>query len=197
MANTFETTIGGVSTTIDLDSAYTNLMGASKSFEDLTVAIAFIMGLVMIVRGLGMYRAFGQHITQMSRHGELAGPAVYIVVGAFLLYLPTMIDATLQTTFAVDRTDLTQLQYTGTTTSTIDWDKVLELVTAYARLVGLIAFVRGLNLVSKAGDPGVQPGTITRGLVHFVAGVLLINIGATYAVLSYTFGMTVAGVSVG
>ena len=146
----------------------------------------------MLLRGIFMYRAFGQHITQMSRGGELAGPAVYIIVGAFMLYLPTTIDAALTTTFGDSIQRELSVNYNGSNTGGIDWEKVLNLVNLYARLVGYVAFVRGMYLVSKAGDPGVQPGTISRGIVHFVAGVLLINIGGTYDVLKQTFGLSVS-----
>ena len=187
--------IGGVTTEVDLDAAYANLMDASTAFSNLTVAVGYLMGVIMIFRGIAMYRAFGQHITQMSRNGELAGPGVYIIVGALLVYLPSVIDASLITAFNVDRTELSELTYSGTSTGTVDWSQVVDLINSYAKLIGLIAFVRGLHLISKAGDPGVQPGTISRGLVHFVAGVLLINIGATYSVLSVTFGFSIDGLS--
>lgn len=187
--------IGGVTTEVDLDAAYVNLMDASTAFSNLTVAVGYVMGVVMIFRGIAMYRAFGQHITQMSRNGELAGPAVYIIVGALLMYLPSVIDASLMTTFNVERSEISKLTFSGTTSGTVNWSQVVDLINSYSKLIGLIAFVRGLQLISKAGDPGVQPGTISRGLVHFVAGVLLINIGATYSVLSVTFGFSIDGLS--
>lgn len=187
--------LGGVTTEVDLDAAYTNLMEASSAFMNLTVAVGFVMGVIMMFRGIAMYRAFGQHITQMSRNGELAGPAVYIVVGACLIYLPSVIDASLMTAFNVTRTDISELTYTGASSGTVNWTQVVELINSYAKLIGLIAFVRGLYLISKSGDPGVQPGTISRGLVHFVAGVLLINIGATYQVIAVTFGLSVDGLA--
>ena len=189
VSSVFQTTIAGTSTSIDLDAAYERLTEAYDSFELLVRAVAFLMGIVMIFRGIAMYRAFGQHVNQMTRNGELAGPAVYLVVGTLLLNFPVIIDASLQTTFGT--TDLVGLKYTGES-DVIKWNNVLQLVTLYARLIGLIAFVRGLYLISKAGDPGVQPGTISKGLVHFVAGVLLVNIGMTFEAVKYTFGLTVS-----
>jgi intracellular multiplication protein IcmC len=190
MSNTISGSAGGISGSINLTQAYENLIVTSNSLELLIIATAYTMGFFMMFRGIAMYRAFGQHITQMSRNGELAGPVVYIFVGAMLIYLPSIIDVALQTSFAQGTDELTALKASAfnQTNNGVDWGKVAILVNRYAQIIGLVAFVRGLYLVSKSGDPGVQPGTITRGIVHFVAGVLLINIGATYEILAYTFG---------
>jgi hypothetical protein len=55
----------------------------------------------------------------------------------------------------------------------------------------VISFFRGLILLSKSGEPGVQPGSITRGIIHVVAGVMIYNIKGTVDALQYTFGISV------
>ena len=193
MANNFTSTIGGVSTSVDLDKAYENLLSSSTALLDLISAFGFVLGLYMIFRGIAMYRAFGQHVTQTSRPGELAGPAMYILVGSLLLYLDTTIEGALITSFGTP--DLLKLEGSQSA-SGVDWDKVLTLVNAYAQVIGYVSVVRGLFLISKSGDPGVQPGVVSKGIVHFIAGILLINIGGTFDILKQTFGLTVEGITV-
>jgi len=50
--------------------------------------------------------------------------------------------------------------------------------------------VRGWLILSKMGHPGAQPGSVAKGIVHVIGGILLINIVNTVNMLASTFGYT-------
>lgn len=177
--------IGGQSFTFDSTLAYENLVSSAVWMEAFVVILSYFCGFVMIFRGFALYKSFGQNINQNTRPGEVAGPIVYIIIGVFMFYFPDLFKIVMYTVFGT--TTPTQLNYDG---SDVNWQHIYILIDRYCKLVGVISFFRGLLLVSKSGEPGVQPGTITRGTIHIIAGVMLYNIGATVEILEYTFGLT-------
>jgi intracellular multiplication protein IcmC len=56
-----------------------------------------------------------------------------------------------------------------------EWSQLIDVVVIYIQLVGLIAFIRGWFIMAQAGAPGQQPGSISKGLVHIVGGIVAIN----------------------
>lgn len=182
---------GGNNYSINPDQAYTNLINTAIDLELFMMIASYIAGIIMIIRGIALYKAFGQNVNQATRPGEVAGPFVYIVIGTMLLYFPTIFQISLYTIFGT-----TSVETLDATTSTggysvYEWDRIYTIITRYCRLVGVISFFRGLLLISRAGEPGVQPGSITRGIIHVVAGVMIYNIKGTVDALQYTFGITV------
>jgi len=167
--------------------AYNNLFSTAVDLEMFVMVLSYICGIVMIIRGIAMYKALGQQMNQATRPGETAGPAVYIVMGMFLLYFPNIFETALYTLDGT--TSLGEATDTGTHTS-VNWDQIYSLITRYCRLIGVISFFRGLVLMSKSGEPGTQPGTITRGMIHLVAGVMIYSVWGTVAAFQYTFGIT-------
>jgi uncharacterized membrane protein HdeD (DUF308 family) len=154
------------------------------------MVLSYLSGLVMIIRGFALYKAFGQNMNQATRPGEVAGPFVYITVGLFLLYFPNIFQTALYTIYGT--TNLGEASYTGTDT-TVNWDQIYTLITRYCRLIGVISFFRGLILMSKSGEQGTQPGSITKGMIHLVAGVMIYNVWGTVAAFQYTFGISKSG----
>jgi len=58
------------------------------------------------------------------------------------------------------------------------------------QVIGVIAVIRGLLFLSKAGNQG-QPGMAGRGITHLIAGILAINIYGTWQVLENSLGFAV------
>ena len=176
---------------IYLDTALTNLANAFNDIQLLLTAFAYVAGLIMVARAIMMLKAFGQHITQMSSRGEVAGPIVYLIVGAILLYLPSTLDVSLNTVFGTGADNLqgaNDLLAYASVTADDKWRRILDIIVKYTKLVGLIAFLRGWFIMAKMGDPGVQPGSMAKGLTHLAAGVLLMNIVGTFKLLGNTLG---------
>src|SRR5262245_50078171 len=55
----------------------------------LVTAIAYVLGMVFVIRGVIKLKHFGESRTMMSQEHSLNVPIAYIVVGAMLLYLPS------------------------------------------------------------------------------------------------------------
>ncbi len=170
----------------DSQQAYKNLFATAVDLEMLVMVISYIAGIVMIMRGIALYKALGQNLNQGGRGGEIAGPFVYIIVGFFLIYFPNFFNTALYTIYGT--TELGTATYTGTDT-TVNWSNVYNLITRYCRLIGVISFFRGLLLMSKAGEQGTQPGTITKGMIHVIAGVMIYNVWGTVQAIQFTFGI--------
>lgn len=170
-----------------------NLNALVTNIELLITAFAFVAGIFMIAKGLMMYRAFGQHITQMSQRGEMAGPAVYILVGAMLVYIPSTINMGLTTIFSGNVTlgttkGANQLITYSSTSAFTQWQELSVVIVNYLKLLGLIAFIRGWFILSKMSAPGQQPGTAGKGVTHLIGGVLLMNVVDSINIIAATFG---------
>lgn len=68
------------------------------------------------------------------------------------------------------------------------WCGAMAGVVSFVRLVGLIAFVRGL-LILKAHGEGKDGARVEAALTHMVGGSLAMNIGWTATMLSNSFGL--------
>ncbi len=177
-----------------IDTAITNLSNAFSSIEHLIVAVTYIIGLALIIRGVMMYRIFANQTFGSAQRGEIAGPMVHLVVGALLLYIPSTLTSSLTTIFGTSEVGQAgALIGYETLSSSEQWQKLTNVVIQYMSLIGLIAFVRGWVILSKMGHSGSQPGSIGKGLVHVIGGILLINIVDTVNILGCTFGYTGGG----
>lgn len=172
----------------NLGTALTNLSAAFGSITKLIVALSYVIGVGMMAKGVMSYRIFANQTFGSAQRGELAGPMVWLFVGALLVYLPATMDSTMITVFGTDDVgDSSELiAYAGATTA--DWAKIAEVVIQYIKLIGFIAFVRGWIILSKMGHSGAQPGSIGKGIIHVVGGILLINVVDTVKILAQTFG---------
>ena len=82
-----------------LDAALAAIQAAFSSLQLLITAIAYVIGVSLIVRGVMMYRAFANQTFGSAQRGEIAGPMVHIFVGGILCYIPSTITASLTTVF--------------------------------------------------------------------------------------------------
>lgn len=174
---------------LDVQDMLENAADVLNPAMGMLLAFSFVMGVFFIVKGLMMLRSFSIPLTQATKPGELSGPLVYIFVGAVLLYIPTSTDVLTQTLFGKETgifegsggleqmgSASDQLMGYGVSTSVEShWATMIDTIVLYMQFIGFLAFMRGWLLIAHAGQPGVQPGTISRGMVHIVGGILAIN----------------------
>ena len=179
---------------VDLGTALENLTFAFESLVNLVGAISYVMGLYFIFRGIGMYKIFATQSFASAQKGEVAGPMVFMFVGAILMYFPSTLDTSMQTLFGYGTKDLPVAEemvgYASLTGSSDNWKEISGVLIKYMKLIGFIAFLRGWTILSKMGHSGSQPGSMGKGIIHVIAGVLLINIVDTVSLLAETFGFT-------
>lgn len=187
--------MGGV--TIDLGTALANLQAAFGSLQRMIGAISFVIGIALVYRGIAMYRGLANQTYGSAQRGEVAGPMVFLVVGAVLIYLPTALDTSISTLFAgTTRENLLPAESLigyKSVSNVEHWEEISKVLVQYMKLIGLIAFIRGWVILSKMGHQGAQPGSIGKGITHIVAGVMLMNIVGSYNIIAQTFGFTTSG----
>lgn len=183
-----------MSGSFDLSTALANLSTTFNSLVQVIVAVSYVTGIALVIRGVMMYRIFANQTFGSAQRGEIAGPMVFIIVGAILVYFPSTLNTSLNTLFTgVDQNNLTEAsEMIGyqSLAGVEHWQEIADVVVKYVKLVGLIAFVRGWIILSKMGHSGSQPGSVGKGIVHIVGGVLLINIVDTFRMLAVTLGYT-------
>lgn len=176
---------------ISLDVALTNLSDAVVLIRTLVAAVAWICGIVLIWKGITGFKIFATQTFGSAQRGEMSGPIVYLMVGAILCYLPTTYEVGLFTIFnkaeVGNEQDLVAYLIPNAEEK---WVDIALVLVKYMMLVGFIAFVRGWLILSKMGQSGAQPGSMGKGLVHVIGGILLMNIPDFMQIMAQTFGFT-------
>jgi intracellular multiplication protein IcmC len=180
----------------DLDTVLTNLSKIIHPFTVLVLVISFLGGVTFIWRGIGMFKKFGM-TGQMAQPGEIAGPLVYIFVGTILIFLPTTTQITIASIFGENEQGTSIFknkqvnfpQDLGRATDDIlgyiapgledKWGHLANTLVLYIQFVGFLAFVRGWFIIAKSGNPGVQQGSIAKGITHIVGGIIAVNFVTT------------------
>lgn len=180
----------------DLQEIMQNLRKVLTPAMGLLLTISFIAGIVFMLRGLLMLKSFSMPLTQASKPGEIAGPLVYIFVGTILIYIPSSTDVLSNTLFGSGVAsifpgassggsyvaDLANMgkasdQILGYAPVSIEgqWATMIDTIVLYMEFIGFLAFLRGWFIIAQSGQPGVQPGSISKGIIHIVGGILAIN----------------------
>jgi hypothetical protein len=171
--------------TPDASNMLQNFMGASPQLMQLVTAFAYVAGIYLVVKSILGLKTFGEQRSQMSAHAELKGPAVLMLVGVALLYIPTSVQVGTSTFWA----DSTPFGYAVDTAD--EWSVFMSDATILIQLIGTISFIRGLLMMTQLGGQA-QPGTLGKASTHLVAGILCINISGFMNMMMATFG--IAGV---
>lgn len=186
----------------DLQDVLENVRHMLGPLTTLLLFVSYIAGIGMIYKGITMLKQFGVPPTQMSRPGELSGPLIYLVVGAILLYLPSTTDVFTQTIFGAGSRSIIN----GNTISFSSIGSGSELIGYYSssgnlegqfadladtaiiilQFIGLFSFIRGWFIISHAGQQGAQPGSVTKGMIHIIGGIVAINFVPAAAIFRNT-----------
>lgn len=149
----------------------------------LVIAISYVLGFWFIVDSIFRLKKLGQARTMMSTSASMGKPIGLFVIGLALLYFPTFVDVSIQSLWLYGSTSV--LRYPNEPSI---WDAFIHPVIDVIRLFGLIAVIRGLTILTKLAHESTQPGTVAKGIMHIIGGVLGINIVGTIHVLRVTFG---------
>ncbi len=155
-----------------------SLSGLSR----LVTATTYLLGVFLVASALYKLKALGDARTMMSQQMDIGGPIVKMMIGAGLIWWPTLIDVTTYTFWGTT----SPLSYQPNFGYEID--TVIEVAFQVLRLVGIIAFVRGWYYIVKSGEQGGQ-GMMGKGFTHIIGGIFAYHMGATVRVLMNTFGL--------
>lgn len=170
-------------TALSAQQMLVNISQQIPSLMRMVTAIAYVLGIFMIIKGIMLLKHAGEMRTQMSYEHSIVKPIVYLVIGAMLTYLPTAVQTGLST-FWANPNPYGYLQAQG------QWFSFINVCFLVVQFVGTIAFIRGLVILSHLGGHGGQPGTFSRGLTHIIGGILCINIYQLVQVIMITLGIT-------
>ncbi len=134
----------------------------------LTTALAYVFGFWFIFHGLLLLKKYGMQRTQMSGEASLTGPLLHIFVGAALIYLPSTVRSGMSTFW-------TEPNPYGYETASEEWNTFVAACFMIIQLVGVIAFIRGLMMLTKLGQGGGQQASFGRAAAHIVGGIFCID----------------------
>ncbi len=140
------------------------------------------MGLGLVLGGLFMLKKYGQMRTMMSQQMTLTKPLAMLLAGSALTILPTFI-ATMERAFWGSSWYATTMSIN----TSEDWTGLIGPVLMLVRLLGVVALMRAILMMTKAGGHQGQPGAAGKAAMHLIAGILCVNINGTVDILSNIF----------
>ncbi|MFI4937811.1 MAG: hypothetical protein ACHQJ6_04795 [Candidatus Berkiellales bacterium] len=175
----------------DLSTAITNLSAAFSNIESLIEAMSYVIGVFFVVKGMMMFKVLATQTLSSAQKGDISGPLIHIFVGTILVWLPSSTMTGLETIFNTNTASAASSLVAYQSLSAVQqWQDISNVVLQYTKLVGLIAFIRGWIILSKMSGSGSQPGSVGKGMIHVIGGILLINIVDTFNLLAQTLGYT-------
>lgn len=172
---------------ITAEQIIVNIGNNMAAVAQLVMGVAYLLGIVLIAAALFKLRKLSDFQRGMFQPQEALSPFINLFIGAGLIWMPAMFNATTQSIFGNDVQGV--LSY-GTAQSGISPEVIKALLNVMG-VIGLIAFVRGMMIiVSAAGGQGGHQGGFGKGLTHIIGGVMCYHIDKVYAVLLATLGIT-------
>lgn len=151
----------------------------------LVVGFSYTLGVAMMLRAVFKLKRYGQMRTMMAMNMSAAKPMIILLVGAGLIFLPTLINAMVGTFFAYGSSSV--MEYPAAS----NWSSVVNPLIQVVKVLGLISFVRGWAMLAKYGaEGGSQPGIAGKSMMHMTGGVLAMNIVGTIDVMKASFGIS-------
>lgn len=161
-----------------------NIAQAVPALQFFTTALAYVLGFWSVYSGLLQLKKLAEARTMGGGDAKMSGPLLYIFVGAALIYLPSSIRSGMSTFWANPN------PYQYDTGATDAWSIFVSACFNIIQLIGVIAFIRGLIILSHLGSHGGgQQATAGRAIAHIVGGIFLIDMYDFLQAVFATFGL--------
>ena len=148
-------------------------------------AVGYVVGLWMIISAIMELKHIGETKGSTSTESGLGGPLVQMALGIALIYYPSTISIAI-TTLGGNGSVMEYTPSGGADPFLAAKQGAILLVQA----IGYVSFIRGFVTLSNSTKPGAQQGTVGKGVMYIVGGILAINIVATIQMLGNTLGVT-------
>lgn len=160
--------------TPDLVTIIGNISQNLYPVRRLISGFAYLLGIVFFITAINKLYHIADRRSQSSSQEKMYSPLIYLLMGTFLIYLPTVFPMMANTIFGAGNV----LTYTKPTVGNIYTSMGFIIRTA-----GLLWFVRGCVLMVNSGDPSAkQHGS--KGLAFIVAGILAMNFDSTVSAIN-------------
>lgn len=174
--------IGSQLSSLNPQTILMNIQQAIPNLMRLVTAIAYVIGMAFIISGVMKLKHVGEMRTQMSHEHSIVTPIIQIAVGALLLYLPSSVQVGMSS-FWSDPNPY------GYITEKDQWQQFINVCFMVVQLIGTIAFIRGLVILSHVGGHGGHQGSLGKGLTHIIGGIFCINIYQFIQIIFATIGI--------
>lgn len=167
----------------------TMLGNLSKTIPDLmrlVTALGYVVGFFLVIKGVIEFKHFGESRQMMSKEHGVMKPISYLFIGAALIYLPS----TVQTGISTFWTETSPLVYVPQADDS--WAQLVKQAFLIFQLIGVIALIRGLIMLSHiGGHGGGGQATVGKAMTHIIGGIFCINMYAVVTTIWATLGMGV------
>lgn len=173
-------------TQYDLASVFNNISQQINPIKNFIIAISYGVGLGLCIIAVMKLKKYGTKTAYMHVESSLVGPFLQFFIGIALFYLPTFVETVNLTIWNEAYVYNSPLNYTSQTSSTT-FEEYIEPILGIIQIIGMVSFIRGWVMLSKATNVGQQPGAVSRGLTHVIGGIMGINIYTVIEVFNQTF----------
>lgn len=166
-----------------------NLEAGLKGAANFASNLYYLVGMALCISAIYTLKKFGHRTAFMHVQVGVIGPMVQFFIGVALIYSPTLFKIINQTLF---ETPVTSSEFSGFAQAASTQFRLVYIIreiSAIIQLIGIFAFLRGWLILTKVGKQGTQPGTVTKGIVHLIGGILAINIITTVNIVVATLGL--------
>jgi intracellular multiplication protein IcmC len=147
-------------------------------------ALCWVLGICFVGIAIMKLKQYGQITVMMATHANLGPAMAYLLIGLGLLFIPTFMDTVSMSLWGYGMENLPSYD------DSAGFSDIMIPVVQLIRVIGLFAFIRGWILLLRLGHQGSPPGTLSKGLLHMLGGIMAVNIVGTLDVLKATFGLT-------
>ncbi|CAL7959974.1 intracellular multiplication protein IcmC [Gammaproteobacteria bacterium] len=167
---------------VDFNTLLSALQANLEPVILLTKAVGFVLGFSMVISAIIDLKKIGQ--SQSGAEGAVGGPLFRLALGIALIYYPFTISVGVAT--FTGTSSIQAYPISGSGTFLPAKQGALKLIQA----VGYVSFIRGFVTLSHSAKPGAQQGSVGKGIVYVIGGILAINIVATMQIIGNSLGIS-------
>jgi intracellular multiplication protein IcmC len=180
--------LSGCGSGVKFANVETMLLHMTDQFPNiyrLITALAYLMGIAFIFRGVYQLKVYGDLRTMMSVQTNFKATMMVFFAGTALLYAPTAFNSMMLSTFSTTDVKDPMSYMPVHNMSTLLASRAVLL---FVQLIGTISFIKGWVSLTHTSNPNGR-SSMGKALTHIVAGLLAINIEGTKEILQASFGM--------
>ena len=160
-----------------------NVVEGLAGASEFMLGLFYLTGIAFIFTWVNKLKKLGHRTAFMNVDSGVTGPLLMLVLGAMLIFFPSFLE--ILNTSLFGKPEIDELAYSGPTNTLLD--RIGPMVVVI-QLIGLIAILRGFLILTKVTGQGAQPGTISKGFIHIIGGVMAVHIVKTIQIMVNTFG---------
>lgn len=161
-------------TITDLVTIIGNISQSLYPMQRFISGFAYLLGILFFITAISKFKKMGDKRGHAPSQEKMYSPVMYMLMGAFLLYLPSILNIMANTAFGVGNV----ISY-----SSYNPMDIYSSMGVLIRTAGLLWFVRGCVLIAHASEPGTKDGS--KGLLFLFSGILAMNFDNTIAMVNY------------